>query len=227
MKISSRYIPDRFLPDKALDLIDEAGSKARIDRYFEIKESDQNAGATLDAVSMEQMDQWRQLKEVRTMKELRISEENFEEASLLRAREMEVTKALVANGVASGSISHENLVVGVTEIEHIASCWSGVPVQKITQHESGVLTNMAGTLSKAVVGQAEAVGAVTRAMRRARCCGRRAYPSTTRQQLGENRSGQAISRWFGRRTYTLRHVRIYGKTRYQPFDRCPSRLRWL
>ena len=169
VKISSRYIPDRFLPDKALDLIDEAGSKARIDRYFEIKESDQNAGATLDAVSMEQMDQWRQLKEVRTMKELRISEENFEEASLLRAREMEVTKALVANGVASGSISHENLVVGVSEIEHIASCWSGVPVQKITQHESGVLTNMAGTLSKDVVGQAEAVGAVTRAMRRARC----------------------------------------------------------
>ena len=87
MAISHRYIADRFLPDKAIDLIDEAGSKARIDAYMATKESElAEAGADMDAASMEQMDQWRQLKEVSLMKEERIREGLFEEASLPRAR---------------------------------------------------------------------------------------------------------------------------------------------
>ena len=85
--ISHRYIADRFLPDKAIDLIDEAGSKARIDAYMATKESELEAGEDMDAASMEQMDQWRQLKQVSSMKEERIREGLFEEASLpARAR---------------------------------------------------------------------------------------------------------------------------------------------
>ena len=171
VRISHRYIADRFLPDKAIDLIDEAGSKAKIDQYMSRKELEmEKSNGELDSTSMEQMDQWRQLKEVSLMKEERIKEGLFEEASLLRARELEVKKALIANGVDTLNVDGvSNLIVGVDEIEHIAASWSGIPVQRMTDDEAVVLSNMDDALTKCVVGQAEAVNAVARSMRRARC----------------------------------------------------------
>ena len=168
--ISHRYIADRFLPDKAIDLIDEAGSKARIDAYMATKESELASGADMDAASMEQMDQWRQLKEVSSMKEERIREGLFEEASLLRARELEVKKSLVENGVDAFDVDGCGpQVVDVDEIEHIAAAWSGIPVQRMTADEATVLSNMDDALRSCVIGQDEAVNAVARSMRRARC----------------------------------------------------------
>ena len=168
--ISHRYIADRFLPDKAIDLIDEAGSKARIDAYMAEKESELLSGERLDAASMEQMDQWRQLKEVSSMKEERIREGLFEEASLLRARELEVKKNLVENGVDAFDVDGCGpQVVDVDEIEHIAAAWSGIPVQRMTADEATVLSNMDDALRSCVIGQDEAVNAVARSMRRARC----------------------------------------------------------
>ena len=168
--ISHRYIADRFLPDKAIDLIDEAGSKARIDAYMATKESELASGADMDAASMEQMDQWRQLKEVSSMKEERIREGLFEEASLLRARELEVKKSLVDNGVDAFDVDGVGpQVVDVDEIEHVAAAWSGIPVQRMTADEAEVLSNMDDALRSCVIGQNEAVNAVARSMRRARC----------------------------------------------------------
>ena len=168
--ISHRYIADRFLPDKAIDLIDEAGSKARIDAYMAAKESELASGADMDAASMEQMDQWRQLKEVSSMKEERIREGLFEEASLLRARELEVKKCLVDNGVDAFDVDGVGpQVVDVDEIEHVAAAWSGIPVQRMTADEAEVLSNMDDALRSCVIGQDEAVNAVARSMRRARC----------------------------------------------------------
>ena len=168
--ISHRYIADRFLPDKAIDLIDEAGSKARIDAYMATKESELASGADMDAASMEQMDQWRQLKEVSSMKEERIREGLFEEASLLRARELEVKKSLVDNGVDAFDVDGVGpQVVDVDEIEHVAAAWSGIPVQRMPADEAEVLSNMDDALRSCVIGQNEAVNAVARSMRRARC----------------------------------------------------------
>jgi ATP-dependent Clp protease ATP-binding subunit ClpC len=168
--VSSRYIADRFLPDKAIDLIDEAGSKARIDAYMAAKENELRSGAPLDAASMEQMDQWRQLKEVRALKEERAREGFFEEASLLRTREMEVKRALIDNGVDSFDVDGLGpSIVDVDAVEHIASSWSGIPVQRMTTDEAVVLSNMDDALRSCVIGQDEAVNAVARSMRRARC----------------------------------------------------------
>ena len=104
------------------------------------------------------------------MKEERIREGLFEEASLLRARELEVKKSLVENGVDAFDVDGCGpQVVDVDEIEHIAAAWSGIPVQRMTADEATVLSNMDDALRSCVIGQDEAVNAVARSMRRARC----------------------------------------------------------
>ena len=127
MAISHRYIADRFLPDKAIDLIDEAGSKARIEAVHGNEGERTRERRGHGRTSMEQMDQWRQLKEVSSMKEERIREGLFEEASLLRARELEVKKSLVDNGVDAFDVDGVGpQVVDVDEIEAVAAAWSGI-----------------------------------------------------------------------------------------------------
>ena len=172
VKISSRYIADRFLPDKAIDLIDEAGSAARINAYMKQKAA---KGEKIDKVtSMEAMEMWRALKQVSEAKEAAVRGFLFEEASLLRDREREVKKSLAALGVSVDDMVADgglpgSATVDVGDIEAIAASWSGIPVQRMTVDEAAVLANMDDTLEQSVIGQEEAVSAVSRSLRRTRC----------------------------------------------------------
>ena len=172
--LSSRYIADRFLPDKAIDIIDEAGSAARIDAYMKQKETALAAGEDIDAASMEQMHHWRTLKQVTEKKLEAIAEGAYDEASLLRDRELEVKASLEKLGVdidaraAAGGLPGSS-VVDVSDVERVASSWSGIPTQRMSADEASVLSGMDESLRACVIGQDEAVEAVSRAIQRTRC----------------------------------------------------------
>ena len=170
VQISSRYIADRFLPDKAIDLIDEAGSAARIKQYMFQKEQ---TGEVDKATSMEAMEMWRALKQVSEAKEAAVRGLLFEEATLLRDREREVKNNLTKLGVKidelTGDGAYGGAKVTIDEIESVAAMWSGIPVQRMTLDEAEILANMDEDLSGSVIGQEEAVSAVSRSLRRTRC----------------------------------------------------------
>ena len=170
VQISSRYIADRFLPDKAIDLVDEAGSAARIKQYMAQKE---RRGEVDKATSMEAMEMWRALKQVSEAKEAAVRGLLFEEATLLRDREREVKTNLSKLGVKvdelTGDGAYGGAKVTVDEIEAVAAMWSGIPVQRMTLDEQAILANMDQDLQGAVIGQEEAVSAVSRSLRRTRC----------------------------------------------------------
>ena len=174
VQLSSRYIADRFLPDKAIDLIDEAGSAARIGAYMKQKEMALEAGEDISAASMEQMHHWRTLKQVTEKKLEAIGEAAYDEASLLRDRELEVKASLEKLGVdldaraAAGGLPGSS-VVDVSDIERVASSWSGIPTQRMSADEASVLSGMDESLRACVIGQDEAVEAVSRAIQRTRC----------------------------------------------------------
>ena len=154
----SRYIADRFLPDKAIDLIDEAGSAARIKQYMFQKEQ---TGEVDKATSMEAMEMWRALKQVSEAKEAAVRGLLFEEATLLRDREREVKNNLTKLGVKidelTGDGAYGGAKVTIDEIESVAAMWSGIPVQRMTLDEAEILANMDEDLSGSVIGQEEAV----------------------------------------------------------------------
>jgi len=170
VQISSRYIADRFLPDKAIDLVDEAGSAARIKQYMAQKE---RRGEVDKATSMEAMEMWRALKQVSEAKEAAVRGLLFEEATLLRDREREVKTNLSKLGVKvdelTGDGAYGGAKVTVDEIEAVAAMWSGIPVQRMTLDEQAILANMDQDLQGSVIGQEEAVSAVSRSLRRTRC----------------------------------------------------------
>ena len=154
VSLSSRYISDRFLPDKAIDLVDEAASRVRI-RSYTAPPDMQEMQTRLDAL----------LKE----KEEAVAHQDFEQAAKLRDDE----KALHAEMDARRKAweDQKNTVqetVGETEIAQIVAAWTGIPVMQMTEDESARLLRLEETLHKRVVGQEEAVGAVARAIRRAR-----------------------------------------------------------
>ncbi|BAC07860.1 ATP-dependent Clp protease ATP-binding subunit [Thermosynechococcus vestitus] len=156
-KLSDRYISDRYLPDKAIDLIDEAGSRVRL-----INSQLPPAAKELD----------RELRQVLKEKDDAVRAQNFDKAGELRDREMELKaqiraiaqqkKAEIANG------EEETPVVTEEDIAHIVASWTGVPVSKLTESESEKLLHMEETLHQRVIGQDEAVKAISRAIRRAR-----------------------------------------------------------
>ena len=151
VKLSSRYITDRYLPDKAIDLIDEAGSRLRI------------KASELPSELREIEDE---IKEISKQKDAAISEQNFEKAAELRDREKTLTvdlaKAKEERKVKkSGVVDEEN-------IAEIVSGWTGVPVAQLTKQESERLLNMEAVLHERIVGQNEAVTAVSKAIRRGR-----------------------------------------------------------
>ncbi len=151
VKLSSRYITDRFLPDKAIDLIDEAGSRLRI-RSCELP---------CEAKELE-----KELKGITADKDAAISDQNFEEAARLRDKEREIS-AKIKKAQEDG----KNKSVGTVDEENIAeivSGWTGVPVAQLTKQESERLLNMEGVLHDRIVGQDEAVKAVSKAIRRGR-----------------------------------------------------------
>jgi ATP-dependent Clp protease ATP-binding subunit ClpC len=152
--LAARYISDRFLPDKAIDLIDEAGSKMRIKMMT----------APPDVREVED-----RLRTVRQEKEAAIEAQEFEKAANLRDKEKQVLAE-------KRSMEEEWLkpdksrVVEVTESEiaDIVSMWTGIPVTALTEEETAKLLRMEGSLHERVIGQDEAVSAVSRAIRRTR-----------------------------------------------------------
>jgi ATP-dependent Clp protease ATP-binding subunit ClpC len=154
VKLSDRYITDRFLPDKAIDLMDEAGSRARIGamtRPPEIK--------ALEA----------ELDEIKGLKEKAIREQDFEGAASMRDKEKQ-TKEKIESVMAAWKASREEKRVKVDEddILQVVAKWTGVPVKRMEQGEATRLLNMEGEMTKKVVGQAEAVAAICKALRRSR-----------------------------------------------------------
>ena len=152
--LADRYIQDRHLPDKAIDLIDEAGSRLRIKtmsappRYRELEE---------------------EIEKVRKDKEAAIEAQEFEKAASLRDKERKLTqkkKELEENW--RNEADEEQPEVGEDEIADIVSMWTGIPVFKLTEAESARLVRMEDELHKRVIGQHEAIVAVSKSIRRAR-----------------------------------------------------------
>ena len=148
--LSDRYISDRFLPDKAIDLVDEAGSRVRL---FNSK------------LPPEVKEQKRQLRELIKEKEVAVKDQDFEKAGKLRDRELAIKEEIQA---ATSSKIDIAPVVNAEDIAQIVSSWTGVPVLKLTESESELLLHMEDTLHQRLIGQEEAVTAVSRAIRRAR-----------------------------------------------------------
>ena len=154
VNLSDRYITDRFLPDKAIDLIDEAGAKARID----------NLTAPLDLKKLED-----ELENVDKEKSDAINVQDFEKAARLRDKEKNLKNQLeeAKNDWKMQNNTSAN-VVGEPEIARVVSRWTNIPVQKLTEKESERLLKLEEILHQRVVGQEEAVKSVARSVRRAR-----------------------------------------------------------
>ena len=154
VNLSNRYIGDRFLPDKAIDLIDEASSKVRLDSTVpppEIKEMEKR----LESISAE--------------KEMAVNQQDFERAATLRDEEKELTQKYNTEKAKwqSDDSSREKQVTE-TEIAQIVSEWTGVPITQMTEEESERLLRMEDELHTRIVGQEKAVKAVAKAIRRGR-----------------------------------------------------------
>jgi ATP-dependent Clp protease ATP-binding subunit ClpC len=155
--LADRYISDRFLPDKAIDLIDEAGSRVRLMKYQ--RSSEEKA---LDE----------ELKKLLKDKDDAVRNQDFDKAGGLRDREMEIREGLKElsqkRKTAAAEDDAPKSVVTEEDIAHIVASWTGVPVSKLTESESEKLLHMEDTLHTRLIGQDEAVRAVSRAIRRAR-----------------------------------------------------------
>ncbi|NJN86130.1 MAG: ATP-dependent Clp protease ATP-binding subunit [Leptolyngbyaceae cyanobacterium SL_7_1] len=151
--LSDQYIPDRFLPDKAIDLVDEAGSRVRF-RYAQkspTKELKQ------------------QLRQITQEKDTAVRVQDFDQAGVLRDRELELEAQIkqMQSGIATGS-QFPTPVVTAEDIAQVVAAWTGVPVNKLTESESVLLMHLEDQLHQRVIGQEEAVTAVARAIRRSR-----------------------------------------------------------
>ncbi len=154
VKLSDRYISDRFLPDKAIDLIDETGSRAKLQTY----------ALPTDLKAMEQ-----ELKKVSREKELAISMQNFEEAVRHREEEERLRKLLDESKREWKKNQEKNKpTIGKEDVAYVVSKMTGIPLFKLEEEESNKLLRMEEFLHKRVVGQNEAISAVARAIRRSR-----------------------------------------------------------
>ncbi|MFO8237636.1 MAG: ATP-dependent Clp protease ATP-binding subunit [Prochlorococcaceae cyanobacterium] len=174
--LGDRYISDRFLPDKAIDLIDEAGSRVRL-MNSKLPPAAKEIDKQLRAVQKEKEDAVRE-QDFTKAGELRDKEVELRDQirTILQARKSESAPAEAPPGESIAAVSEahalEDLDRGPTvteeDIAHIVASWTGVPVQKLTESESAKLLNMEETLHQRLIGQDEAVKAVSRAIRRAR-----------------------------------------------------------
>ncbi len=153
-KLSDRYITDRFLPDKAIDVIDEAGARARI--------SSEVPPADVDELKD-------QLREIAGRKESAIGDQDFERAAQLRDEERAVSQQIRERQEAWEEVRKQHRPeISTDEIAFIVGRWTGVPVQRIRQTESERLVNMESELHERIVGQHDAIVAISRAIRRSR-----------------------------------------------------------
>jgi len=153
-KLSDRYLTGRFLPDKAIDVMDEAGSRARI-------------GAMTRPPSTKDLET--EIDRIRGEKEAAIKAQDFEKAAALRDTEKKAKEDLEAALAAWRKDRDEReVIVGEEEIMHVLSKWTGVPLNRMEQKETQKLLSMEEDLKKKVIGQDEAVVAISKALRRSR-----------------------------------------------------------
>jgi ATP-dependent Clp protease ATP-binding subunit ClpC len=178
--LGDRYISDRFLPDKAIDLVDEAGSRVRLmnsklppaakevdkqlravqkEKETAVREQDFTKAGELRDKEVELREQIRSILQAR--KDDQPSDADPTDTTTAEGTSPETTEAAVADGDRTPMVTEE-------DIAHIVASWTGVPVQKLTESESAKLLNMEDTLHQRLIGQDEAVKAVSRAIRRAR-----------------------------------------------------------
>lgn len=154
VKMSARYINDRFLPDKAIDLIDEASSKVRLSTF---------------AVSPEIKEKEEKIESLEVEKEEAIKNEEYEKAGEIKSRQEKLTEEIVKlKELRDKERAEKELIVGEAEIADIISSWTKIPVKKLEEEESERLKNLENILHERVVGQEEAVVAVSKAIRRGR-----------------------------------------------------------
>jgi ATP-dependent Clp protease ATP-binding subunit ClpC len=159
---SHQYISDRFLPDKAIDLIDEAGSRVRL----------RHAALPEEAREVE-----KELRKIQKEKDAAVRAQEFEKAGDLRDKEMELKKKIEAivedkaaedKAEASATEAGQGPIVEEADIANIVAQWTGIPVEKVSADETERLVKMEEVLHNRVIGQEEAVVAISRAIRRAR-----------------------------------------------------------
>ena len=154
VKLADRYITDRFLPDKAIDLIDETGSRAKLQTY----------ALPTELKALEQ-----ELKKISRDKELAISMQNFEEAVRHREEEERLRKLLdESKREWKKNQEKHKPTIGKEEVAYVVSKMTGIPLFKLEEEESNKLLRMEEFLHKRVIGQNEAISAVARAIRRSR-----------------------------------------------------------
>jgi ATP-dependent Clp protease ATP-binding subunit ClpC len=157
-EMAERYITDRFMPDKAIDLMDEASARVRLQRSgqpFSLKEAQQN------------------IEQVQLAKEAAIKAQRYEEAADLRDREKQLRDKITNlqstwQDREQPATTDRNLVVGEEDIAEVVSMWTGIPVRRIAQEESERLLQMETALHGRVIGQDEAISTIAKAVRRAR-----------------------------------------------------------
>lgn len=158
VNLSARYIADRYLPDKAIDLIDEAGSRARMDAFKEKKEKQ------VSILSKSPSDYWQEIRTMQAMHEVVLT-------SLLRnisASDMGDASEQPSDSILPSPSNDQPSVVGLEEIAKVCSLWSGIPVEQLTADDRLVLVGLDEQLRKRVIGQDEAVTAICRAVKRSR-----------------------------------------------------------
>jgi ATP-dependent Clp protease ATP-binding subunit ClpC len=154
VKLSDRYITDRYLPDKAIDLMDEAGSRARI-------------GAMTRPPELKDIEA--EIEEIKTRKEKAIKEQDFEGAAAMRDKEKHAKeKQDAVLNAWKASREEKRVKVDEEEILQVVSKWTGIPLKRMEQDEAQRLLAMEAEMSKVVIGQQEAVSAICKALRRSR-----------------------------------------------------------
>ncbi len=153
-EMGARYITDRFLPDKAIDLIDEASSRVRMQRSGQPQTLKQAL---------------KDLEQLQSEKDSAIQNQQFEKAAALRDKEARLRERIdSAELTASSAAQADRPVVSTDDIAHVVSMWTGIPVMRIAQEESKRLLEMEKALHARYVGQDEAIGTLAHALRRAR-----------------------------------------------------------
>ena len=153
-KLSSRYITDRFLPDKAIDLVDEACSRVRL-------------GALTLPPDIKELE--KEIETVKNEKKEAINSQDFEKAAVLRDKEKELNESISKMREDWKNTSAQSAgEIGEDEIAEVISAWTKIPVKKLAREESERLKNLEEVLHERVIGQNEAVTAVSRAIRRGR-----------------------------------------------------------
>lgn len=153
VRLSHRYISDRFLPDKAIDLMDEAASRVRLQAF----------SVPPDVKEVE-----KRLEQARTEKEAAIASQEFERAAKLRDMEQQIREELETKQKEAKQRGNERIVVSADDIAHVVATWTKIPVKKLAEEESERLLKLEEILHNRVIGQHQAVQAVAKAVRRAR-----------------------------------------------------------